>query len=333
VPITGPSTLAERLNSDLPFDGDVTSFQFSPNSLWVVYTADQNVDEKLELFAVPADASAPAHQLDAAMIAAGDVSSFVIDERSQYVTYLADALVDGRLELFSAPLAGPPASAVRLNANLPAGGGVSGAAPWGDPANLVLYAADQQVQGQMELWAAPIDGSAAPHSISGTMVAGSDVVNVGVANADRSRVVFSADRLVDERFDLFSAPLDGSEAPTLLLLNATNPSGDVTSFIPFPARQEVVYRADRGPDEKFNLYDVATVAPTTQEVLTPTGLAASDIQEGNHIDYQFTPDGRGVVFIEDAEVDGREDLWIADEMVFAADFEEGNRSEWSAATP
>jgi hypothetical protein len=49
--------------------------------------------------------------------------------------------------------------------------------------------------------------------------------------------------------------------------------------------------------------------------------------------YQFTPYGLAVLFIADLEVDGREDLWIADDLVFEDDFETDDLSAWTLASP
>jgi len=336
VPALGPSGAVQKLNGALVAGGNVQSFDFSPDGQWIVYEADENVDEKLELFSVPADGSTAAQQLNASLVAAGDVEDFYVDAVSQYVVYRADALVDGRDELFSVPIDGTPAAAVRLNADLPPGGAVLGGLPIDDPERMVIYLADQVTAGQVELWAAPVDGSAAAHAISGSLVSGGDVTGqLAYATADHARIVFVADRLVDERYDVFSTPVDGSEAPTLLDYGATNPNGDVTSLITFPARQEVVYRADRAADEKFNLYVTQTVSPTSQALVNPAGLAASDVFEDPLRPplYPFTPDGVGILFVADLEVDGREDLWIADELVFEDDFETGGTSEWTSAVP
>ena len=57
-------------------------------------------------------------------------------------------------------------------------------------------------------------------------------------------------------------------------------------------------------------------------------------KNGQLIDEQFdlepTPDGMGILYEADSEVPGREELFISDALIFAADFdEEGDLSEWS----
>ena len=65
--------------------------------------------------------------------------------------------------------------------------------------------------------------------------------------------------LVDERFELFSAPLDGSSAPVLLSGSVANAGMDVTSLIGYIPGNEVVFRADRTTDDQFELYSSSVI--------------------------------------------------------------------------
>ncbi len=336
VPAAGPSNLARRISGDPVTGGDVGLSALSPDGAWVVYRADQNVDEQFELFAVPADGSASAHPLVPPMVAAGDVVDFQIDAASERVVYRANALDATKVELFSVPITGPPSAAARLNADLPANpSGVDSYRLLDDAARSVAYVADQQAAGRMELWAAPIDGSAPPRSLSGAMAATADVTLWGPVASDPDHLLFVADRILDERFDLWSTPVDGSQQPTLLDFGNTNPNGDVTSFVTSPDGRETVYRADRAQNDHFNLYATQTVNPVSQVTVNPLGLPASDVDEvfPGYPEYRFTPDGRGILFLADLDVDERLDLWIADSLIFKAGFEQGDTSEWSAAFP
>ena len=223
VPSTGPSNQAQRISGDPVAGGEVGLASISPDSAWVVYRADQNVDEQFELFAVPADGSASAHPLVPPMVAAGDVVDFQIDAASERVVYRANALDASKVELFSVPITGPPSAAARLNADLPASPvGVDSYRLLDDAARSVAFVADQQVAGRIELWAAPIDGSAPPRSLSGAMAATADVTLWGPVSSDPDHLLFVADRILDERFDLWSTPVDGSQPPTLLDFGNTN---------------------------------------------------------------------------------------------------------------
>ena len=49
--------------------------------------------------------------------------------------------------------------------------------------------------------------------------------------------------------------------------------------------------------------------------------------------FDFTPDGEGIVYLADHDVDEKLELWISDGMVFRADFEWGDLAEWSGTAP
>lgn len=50
VPLAGGDSV--KLNAPLVTGGDVYDFQFSPNSNWIIYRADQDIDEVCELFSL-----------------------------------------------------------------------------------------------------------------------------------------------------------------------------------------------------------------------------------------------------------------------------------------
>src|SRR5262245_26871874 len=180
VPIDG-SSLPVKLNPPLVAGGDVADFfvyawngpEISPDSTTLVYRADQDEDEVNELYSVPLDGSAPALQLNAALVPGGDVVQVHISPDSSRVVYTADQATDGAVELYSVPLAGgsPP---IRLNPAYPVGRGASliGIAP---DSSRVVYLADQDTAGRVELYSVAIDGSSAPVKLHGPVTPGGDV--------------------------------------------------------------------------------------------------------------------------------------------------------------
>jgi hypothetical protein len=65
------------------------------------------------------------------------------------------------------------------------------------------------------------------------------------------RVLFVADAVTDETFELYDAPLDGSR-PAVRRSETLAPGGDVLSVE--SAGRSVVYRADQDSDEIFELF-------------------------------------------------------------------------------
>jgi Tol biopolymer transport system component len=235
-----------KLNPTLVAGGDVASFlvypwngpEISPDSSTLVYRADQDEDEVIELYRVPLDGSAPALQLNAALVPGGDVSQLHISPDSSRVVYTADQVTDGAVELYSVPLAGgsPP---TRLTPAYAAGrvATLIGIAPG---SNRVVYRANQDVAGVDELYSVAIDGGSAPVKLNSPLVPGGDVLSAEIA-PDGGRVVYRADQDVDEVFELYSVPIDGSAAP-IRLHPPLAADSDVIAFELAPQGGQLVYR-------------------------------------------------------------------------------------------
>lgn len=154
VSITG--TTPVKISPPLVVGGDVNGnrFEFTPDGQSIIYIADQEVDERAELYFVPIGGGTPT-KLNAPLVGGGNVQSFLIDDDSDRVVYLADGVTNEVIELFSVPIAG--GSAVKLNQALVTGGGVGQYRV--DPlSNRVVYTADAETDGKRELYSVPIVG-------------------------------------------------------------------------------------------------------------------------------------------------------------------------------
>jgi len=94
-----------------------------------------------------------------------------------------------------------------------------------------------------------------PVDLSGALVAGGEVTEFAIS-PDAQRVVYCADAVMDQRFELYSVPSDGSAAP--LVLNGPLPGGgDVQQqFELTPDGASVVYEADQEQDGFIRLHRV-----------------------------------------------------------------------------
>ena len=85
----------QRLNPPMVQGGTISggnvvnssSFVFSPDGVWVLYSADQEQVRLTELFAVPADGSGPAQKLNDPLPPDGDVRSYAFAPDSRRVLY------------------------------------------------------------------------------------------------------------------------------------------------------------------------------------------------------------------------------------------------------
>lgn len=211
--------------------------------------------------------------------------------------------------LFAVPVAGPAASAVLL-ADLDATGCPAAAAGFTADGDRLLFArlcSGGSVFNQ--LWSVPVTGPAsAAVSLAGNFATGGAIKSVDLS-PDGQRVVFVADKLVDERFEIWSVPIDGPAAAAVRLNPSLVAGGDVkTNFRISPDSTRVAYIADQASDERFFPYSVPIDGPSTSAASLYQGLlnVAADAQE-----LEFTPDGSGVVFRFDLAVDERFDLYWA----------------------
>lgn len=114
-----------------------------------------------------------------------------------------------------------------------------------------------------------------------------------------ARVVYVADELADEVFELFSAPMDGSAAP--LRLSAPMPTGGDVGEILQVSGGRVLYLADaltNGVQELFVVADDGSAAPLR---LSPPLPASGDVSH-------FIAGPDFALFLADSIVDGREEL-------------------------
>lgn len=113
-----------------------------------------------------------------------------------------------------------------------------------------VFVADQDVPGVRELYSVPLDMSSPPIRLNDPMSVFGDVATAfdshNLEMSATGRVLYRADALADETFELFSVPADGS-APPVRLNDALVPGGDVVDWALSPGGTQVVHtRAARG---------------------------------------------------------------------------------------
>ena len=131
---------------------------------------------------------------------------------------------------------------------------------------------------------------------------GAGDVTAYAIDASGERVVYRADQTVDDQFELFGAPADGS-APAVRLCGTLPSGGDVTSFA-LAAGNRVVYLADENADEVFELFSVPTDGSASPVLLSGPLVAGGDVQ-----DFRLTPDGTSVVFRANKLASGQSEIF------------------------
>jgi len=281
-PVAGGATPI-RLGPVLADGRHVQDFRLSPDGAWAVYRGDQDEDDVLELYAAPTDGSAPAVKLSTPQALGGDVGEYAITPDSTCVVYYGDDA--GGSGLFRVPIAG--GAVVRLGPDL---GSTLVLAP--DGTHLV-YAAQRAGDTHQRLWGVPLDASSPPLDLSGPLVSGGQVLQGYRISPDSSRAVYVADALLDTVAELFSVPLDGSEAP--VRLHAPLAAGEgVQADFELSTAGVVVHRfRPGGPGAPVQIHATRFDGSTASWRLDAPAIS------GTSGVFRFSLDAAGVVFLTD----------------------------------
>ena len=314
------SAPAVKINAPLVPAGDVQSvstsdsipeFEIGPDGARVIYLADQEIPDVVELFAVPIDGSLPAVRLNGGLSAptlAGDVTAFALAPVGNHAVYRADQDTDEVFELYGVPLPRSPfdpiAPANRLSGpyqNVTFGFRVSP-----DGSRVVYRASRDDIvftsQGY-ELFSAPVDGSSPAVRISQPLGAVGTVGTFEIS-PDSSRVVYLAEPYRTDTVELFMTAIDGSSPPVHLNQPfhrfGTTVSGhrvddpierEVQHFRISPDGSRVVYEADQDRASVFELYAVPIDRSQRPRKLHPS------LDSGRVTLMGISPDSQRVLFL------------------------------------
>lgn len=286
----------QKLSGFMPFWGGVVDFQISPDGRHVVYRADQDTDQVLELYSVLLGGGPPI-RLNPLLVTGQSVEDYQISPDGRWVVYRADQDTDNTIELYSVPIEGPMTAGIRLNGPLAPNGNVASFQISPDSSR-VVYRADQEADGLAELFSVPISGPAGPViKLNGSLVSGGDVFAYQIS-PDGGRVVYRADQDTDNVFELYSVPLVGG-TPGIKLNSNLVSGGDVSIFRISPDGNRVVYGADQDAFTRLELYSVSINGPTGSAIKLNGPLVAN----GEVSDFQISPDSRRVVYRADQDTD------------------------------
>lgn len=259
VPIRGPAGVGEKLNGPLPPGHVVFDFTISPGGDSVVYLANQ-ITTQIELFSVPIGGTPGGGQRISGDLPAG----FAVRRGIEFgrdggrVVYRTWELGTENGLIASTPIAGPPEDAVQLNKDLPSGGEII-FFTIAQATDRVVYRADQDVEGIVELYSVPIDGpSSESVQINGFLGLAGDVISFALS-PDGQRAAYLGDHagltgFNDEVFQLWLTSIDGSGS-VVRLNGPLVDEGDVVDEFEFtPDSRGVVYIADQDTDRVDELY-------------------------------------------------------------------------------
>ncbi|MEZ5405032.1 MAG: hypothetical protein R3F23_02300 [Verrucomicrobiia bacterium] len=277
--------------------GDALTFQVTLNDKVVLISNQNGLQTKL--FSIPITGGILT-QLSGSLVPGGNVSSFQVTPNGEQVVYVADAITDNVFELFHVSIEG--GAVKKLNQSLVANGNVADHLITPDGSR-VVYVADALVNDVFELFSVPIEGGEIV-KLNQNLVLGGDVSSGDIViTPDGSRVVYLADAIVNDQFELFSVPVAGGSPVRLnqdLVL-----SGDVVmSFQVTPDSSQVVFIADALANDVFELFHVPIAGGEMAQ------LNDSLIANGDIFDFQINFNGSRVTYRADQEIDGKRELYI-----------------------
>jgi dipeptidyl aminopeptidase/acylaminoacyl peptidase len=208
VPVDG-SLPARKVNAPLVEGGSVLALRFALDDTRVVYAAEAEALNRVELFSVSNAMGSVPVRLHPSFPSNHELASlggrlFSLAGEGARVVYAVDTGgISSRIELYSVP-ADASALPTRLSGELVPGGSVS-AYEVSPDGNQIVFVADALTNNVQDAFRVPIDGSSEPELLS---TAGGQVNRVWIS-PDSTRVVYTAP-------NVFSVAMDGSQTPLAL---------------------------------------------------------------------------------------------------------------------
>ncbi len=261
-------------------------YHFSPDGNTIAYVADQEVDERLELYEVQTATPGTSVKLNGTLVPGGDLCNFIFDPTSQRIAYCADEKTNDVIELFVVDLATPGVS-TKINPPLVAGGRVT-TYEFGPTGEFIVYRADQDTNDVFELYSVQLATPGVSAKLNGPLVAGGNVDLPTLAHRpsfavspDGNRVVYAADEDTDQQFELYAVEMGAAGAPAKLSPALT--ARGIEQFAITDDSANVVYQALQGSGTA-GLYGVKTAAPGAS-----LELSGQRVQSGAVMDFAIAP--------------------------------------------
>jgi Tol biopolymer transport system component len=289
VDVANPGT-SIQLNGALTPGGSVRSgYVYSPDGARVVYRADQQLVDRLELFSVDVASPGVSTKLNSSLVQEGDVASgFAFSPDSSKVAYVADQDVDGVLDLYAVALTDPGTTS-KLNDSLVDGGDVCHFT-FSPDSQRVAYCADQTTDEVIELYTVALSAPGNSTKLSPTLVAEGDVNAFYEFSADSSFVIYVADQEVDEKIELFRVDIASPGVATKI--NAPLiADGDVWDFKFRPDGTHIGYVATQEDLAIYELYEVALTSPGISTKLSAPMISAGLWQ------FDYTADSSAAIYV------------------------------------
>ncbi len=301
-PIATNSSEPIKISGAIVAGGDVFNFLISPDSARVVFLADKDTNDVIELYTTPIASNAPI-KISGPLVLGGSAGSFQISPDSARVVFRADKDTDGVDELYSTPIAS--SAPIKISGTLVAGGSTNyfGSFKISPDSARVVFVADKDTDDVLELYSTPIaTNSSEPIKISGTLAANRDV-NSFLISPDSARVVFDADKDTNGVQELYSTPI-ASSAP-IKISGGLVTGGEVIDYRISPDSARVVFLADKDINDVQELYSTPIASGAPIKISGPL-VTGGNVAFGAFL---ISPDSTRVVFLSDKDTDEVRELY------------------------
>lgn len=312
------------VNAPMVTGGAVIDFVWAPDSSRLIYSADQEVNDRNELYYVDLSGAVPSTpvKLNSSFIAAGDVSAgdFNFSPDGATVAYRADAAIDEMYELFVVDVAGAvPGPAMQVNTALPTGADVDVRWVWSPDGTRIIYEAAQDVAAEIELFVVDISSGvpSAPLQVSGQMGTGGNVGTTATdvaLSADGAWVAYVADQDTNGVEEIYVVDISGAlPGPSIKVSGPAQSFTDNINLKWSPTATRLVYSSDQETTSVYEVYlvDFAAGAPVPAVKIHPTFPSFGRLAAGAEA-MVWSSDGSKVAYRADTTVDNAFEIEVID---------------------
>jgi Tol biopolymer transport system component len=272
------------------------------NSNYVVFLADKDTDEKIELYAYSLE-SGDVTKLNGPLTIGGNVTSFSISPDRLWVAYVADQDTDERYELYVATADGSAVTKVNDPTVNPASQ-VDDEPLWAPDSSRIAYRSDETdrvgvggVDKAFVLRTVLPDGSVNvivnPQGVTGSSVAATSFA----WSPDSSRIAYLSNQDTTDVIELYTSLADSAIANQKLNGNLIL-GGNVAQYGWAPDSSRIAYRADQTMDGADELWTSTPTGDGNVQVSGPSSTGNEDVTV-----FAWAPDSSRLAYISDETVD------------------------------
>ncbi len=304
-----PDGEEKDLISDLvDSNSDVQDFEWEPKSTLIAYVADQDTDDKFELYVSPSDSNISNRKVSGIPMVGSGVREnppvpsgaylFGWAPDSSRLAYIADQNTLNIFELFTSNPDG--ASNLKLSGPMGINGDVD-EFTWAPNNSKIAYLADQVNDVGVELYTTLPNVSGSFLKNSAGLVVGSNVTGFEWA-PDSSRIAFTANKIVS-KFALYTtSPNDNNN----VLVSSNSPlNSEVISFGWAPDSSRIAYVAD---DFNISVLELFTTRPAAPLV---NRISGNIVAGGDVLGFEWAPNSSRVAYIADQDVNDVFELYTS----------------------